>query len=1154
MLTRDLPGTAGSPQAGVLFGPRYRLLEKLGKGGMGEVWKARDLELDQLVALKMIRPELLEDPDLVDRFKQEITLARKVTHRSVTRIYDLGEFEGTRFISMEYLEGVNLKEFIKQEGPLPEEKTLPIIRAVCEGLKAAHDVGVVHRDLKPQNILIDRDGHAHIMDFGIAFSGETAGLTRTGALIGTPEYMSPEQVRGERLDQRSDIYSLGLIFYEMATADLPFTADSVASSMYKRLSEKPKKPRELRKEIPLFLEKIILRCLEKERAFRYNDVSEILADIQQRHAPGVNVRAVAGLLRRRKVLLTGVAVVVVLGIALALLLRRDLLPAGPRGPTARVVTSVAVLPFQNTTLDPKVDWIRKGLATLLTTDLAQAKGIRVVSSARLDQTLNDLHLTDQREFDSATVQKVAGFLDAEMILTGSYASLGNTIRVDAQVYRLEGKEVSPMGTIKLTAEGEIGFLALVDDLARHAREKLGATPAQIQAERPRALKEVTTASVPAIREYTGALDLLHRGSYLEAVEGFKRAVGLDDAFAMAHARLGEAYRALGRDAEALQSLDLAVAHLEHVSEREVYVIKALQALLKNDTETAIQNYESLVQKYPIDPEAHFNLASVYDEKARNYDRATAHYQKAIDGDRKYAAAYYGLGRAQFQKGDTSGALKSFNAALAIQVELNNDEGKGTVLNGLGAVYYELGRDEEAARNYRESAEIKKKLGDHSGYARALSNLAQSFRRSGKFEEAIGAVQEALRIRRQIGDRRGECSNLESLGNIYYEAGRYQDSLKAHQESLRIARETGHAALIASNLSNIGAVYLAMGRYDEAEVFYQQALEKSREIGDKDGIARSLVDLGYFEFVGGLAERALGHYYEAMKVAREIEFADGIIAASVNLGALHLDQGRYEAALDALQDALRLLESSGDQRQTAIALKDLGELHARLGQFAEATPRLDEAEKIARGLGNEGLLGEILTSRGTLLLLQENTAEAGKAFRRAVDLLTRHGDAGAILRARIGLASQAALEGKGGGLTSLAEASRQADRLGHTLLIISAEAALARVALQAGKKDQALQAAEAVISRTAISGSAEPAFQARLVRGTARLGTGKKTEGAVDLLEALRILERIRGELDAAQASSLLARPDVKRAVVDLSRGLKEAGKAAEAERIAAWQR
>ncbi|HKY31465.1 MAG TPA: serine/threonine-protein kinase, partial [Candidatus Polarisedimenticolia bacterium] len=277
--TRFTPPPAPQ-EAGTPFGPRYVLLQRLGRGGMGEVWKARDLELNQVVALKMIRPELVERPEFLERFRNEINLARKVTHRNVTRIHDLGEVGGTRFISMELIDGVSLGEFIKQEGPLPEAKALSIATGICEGLKAAHEVGVIHRDLKPQNIHIDHEGTAHIMDFGIAVSGETSGLTRTGALIGTPEYMSPEQVRGEKLDARSDIYSLGLILYEMVTGDLPFVSDSAASSMYKRLSEKPRKPREIRQDVPVFLESIILRCLEKEKAFRYAGVGELLSDLE----------------------------------------------------------------------------------------------------------------------------------------------------------------------------------------------------------------------------------------------------------------------------------------------------------------------------------------------------------------------------------------------------------------------------------------------------------------------------------------------------------------------------------------------------------------------------------------------------------------------------------------------------------------------------------------------------------------------------------------------------------------------------------------------------------------------------------------------------------------------------------------------------------
>ena len=204
-------------EPGTVLGERYEILKRLGEGGMGAVYKARDRELDLFVALKVIRPELASHPDILRRFKQELILARQVTHKNVIRIFELGMADGRKFITMDYIDGRDLKSILVERGKLPPDEAVRIIRQVCRGLEAAHAEGVVHRDLKPQNIMVDANGRVWVMDFGLARSMDLVGITRTGALMGTPDYMSPEQARAEKVDARSDLFSLGIIFYEILT-------------------------------------------------------------------------------------------------------------------------------------------------------------------------------------------------------------------------------------------------------------------------------------------------------------------------------------------------------------------------------------------------------------------------------------------------------------------------------------------------------------------------------------------------------------------------------------------------------------------------------------------------------------------------------------------------------------------------------------------------------------------------------------------------------------------------------------------------------------------------------------------------------------------------------------------------------------------------
>src|SRR5215813_4574214 len=266
------------------FGARYRVEGKLGEGGMGSVYKAYDLELDRMVALKVIRPELMANADIVQRFKQELLLASRISHKHVLRIHDLGEGAGVKFISMAYIEGRSLAEVLQQHIILPLDKALDIGKQICQALAAAHQEGVVHRDLKPQNILIDQAQCVYVSDFGLAKSLESDALAATamtavGQVLGTPRYMSPEQVECSQVDGRSDIYSFGLMLYEMVTGDLPFQGNTL-QLMLGRVQSMPRNPTLLNSKLPPYLAGIVMRCLEKDLARRYQTFNEVLDDLE----------------------------------------------------------------------------------------------------------------------------------------------------------------------------------------------------------------------------------------------------------------------------------------------------------------------------------------------------------------------------------------------------------------------------------------------------------------------------------------------------------------------------------------------------------------------------------------------------------------------------------------------------------------------------------------------------------------------------------------------------------------------------------------------------------------------------------------------------------------------------------------------------------
>jgi serine/threonine-protein kinase len=279
-VTKTLETPAKGLALGSTFAGRYQIVAELGKGGMGAVYKALDTQINEEVAIKLIRPEIAADEKKLERFSNELKLARKIAHKNVCKMYHLEKGEETPYISMEYLEGKDLKKLIWEKETLPAEEAVGIAQQVCEGLVEAHRLGVVHRDLKPQNIMIDKDGQAKIMDFGIARSVEAPGVTQTGVIIGTPDYISPEQAEGQEADHRSDIYSLGVIMYEMVTGSVPFKGDTALSVALKHKAQLPLDPRKHNPAIPDELSRLILICMEKDRNRRYQTARDLLDDLR----------------------------------------------------------------------------------------------------------------------------------------------------------------------------------------------------------------------------------------------------------------------------------------------------------------------------------------------------------------------------------------------------------------------------------------------------------------------------------------------------------------------------------------------------------------------------------------------------------------------------------------------------------------------------------------------------------------------------------------------------------------------------------------------------------------------------------------------------------------------------------------------------------
>ena len=421
-------------QPGTILATRYEILSVLGTGGMGSVYKAQDRELDRLVALKVIRPELARNPAIVDRFKQELRLSHKVTHRNVVRMYDLSEDSGMRFVTMEMVAGRDLRSILEERGKLPPDEAVDIFQQICIALRAAHSVGILHRDLKPQNVMREDDGRVVVMDFGLARTIEgNDGLTQTGALIGTLDYMSPEQALGKKLDQRSDIFTLGLIGYEMLTGAMPFRAESAIASLLSRTQQRAVPVADVDKNIPGTLSNIIAKCLEKDPANRYQTAEELDADIRAWQGKGGGKKVSASSTRLRMIRIrelpwqrfavTGVVIVAIAAAVAWFAIRRQ--QAAKSATHAPV--SVLVADFENHTGDPVLD---NTLEPMLGVALEGASFLNAYNRGDARKQAEKLpHPTDK--LDEQTARLVAGHEDVNVVITGEIDLRGGEYDISA---------------------------------------------------------------------------------------------------------------------------------------------------------------------------------------------------------------------------------------------------------------------------------------------------------------------------------------------------------------------------------------------------------------------------------------------------------------------------------------------------------------------------------------------------------------------------------------------------------------------------------------------------------------------------------------------------------------------------------------------------
>jgi serine/threonine protein kinase/Tfp pilus assembly protein PilF len=1119
----------------------------LGIGGMGEVYKARDLALGRLVAFKVIRPELARNPAIIDRFKQEILLSSNVTHKNVIRIYDLGEADGMKFITMEYIDGRDLRAVLHDQGKFDPKEAIAVIRQVCYALEAAHAVGVIHRDLKPQNIMCEPGGRVLVMDFGLARTMDDNGLTQSGNLVGTLEYMSPEQALAKEIDQRSDIFALGIIFYELLSGRAPYQAHSAVASLILRTQESVEPLTKLDPSISPDLSAIVSKCLERDVELRYQTVTQLRADLDTYESGGAaasltfqSVSSPASKLTQIRaapwkwaVAALGVIFLVLIGI---------LYRGGKSGKTASAPAStaaanisLAVFPLRNASGISSLDWMSSSLADMISTAVGQSTHLRTVSPERMRQIFSDLRLTPESTIDDSTLRRLAEFAAADTTVSGQYTRIGDQLYIEVSIADLKNGHTT---TLKAQSP-EKNLPSAINDLADSIRKNLALSSADLKTVQAQSIQP-TSDSVDALREYNQALALTRAGRNIDAQSRLSAAVDADSRFALAYALLSHVKSELGYQAEAEQISRRAVelAESQNLPQLARQLIQANHLRVTQQNDKAIEAYQALARNLPGDEDLKYVLSSLYIETS-DYEKARAETSSLLKEDPKSIRGLWQMGVIEITSNNPQAALDPLNQALSLTIQTDNQESKALVLLAIGISYRLLNKPEDALRNYQESIAINEKLGQKRGVAAGLAEMALVQASSGDSNGALASYQKGLKLLRDIGMNKEVGDTLMDMGTLLSDRGQTDQALAAYQEALRTQRESGDENFEAVCLSNIASVYGARGDTGSALTYYQQALQLREKLGVPGFIAETLYGMGRIYARDGQYDEALKVFVRALELARKAGDSRRAALVSHEMGLIFVDRGRYGAAISSTQDSLNGLKALGEQKSRDVASiqNDLAMALARSGRLDEAQAALDSDQPLVRELRSDPLSVALLNTQGDIYFYRGNLTAAGQQYQKAIQTAGRKDDGNVAVPAQLGLARVALRQGRDKEAAKLLSSLLNKKNLLTTSQSIQISTAYAEALVRGKDTSRARQMLLGELGDVEKAGMRPPAAAIYYTLAIAAKAVGNMEEAASYGRQAVKTVDAMRNE---PGGDKLLQRTDLNALYQESSQTLSAA--------------